>query len=240
MHSFLRSRSLAPRLLNLLLATRPPLASLLLVSLLLAAPAQGAIVFNNGAPDGASGNDATFWQQADPFALSTPANLTGAAVYLAGFGDLSNWDGTIEYFIYSDLGGSPDLPLASGFGTSITLVAGFPWDFGGDSVRASFQFTAPFSAAAFTSYWFAIHFAADYDNTDSVFWVTTAPTSGAGRELAGGVGVWVGNGQKHAFYLTDSSRPSSSVPEPKSLALWGLGVLAVATLVGRRWLVAPR
>lgn len=197
---------------------------IMLVTLLaLCASAQAAIVYNNGGPNASSGNDATAWLQTEDFSIAGGANINHATVYLAGFGGIGNWDGTIDYFFFANSGGTPGALLASGSGMNVTSAdSGGAWCCGGNAFSIDFDVN-PFAAAAGTTYWFGIHASTDF-NRDDIYWVTTNPSSGNGTESGGGtMNNWANNGQEHAFSLAADGR----VPEPGTLFLFAAGALAV-------------
>ena len=183
--------------------------------------AQGAsadIIYNNGAPNGVSGNDSTQWVQAEDFVLSQKNHITDAHIFIAGLGGIGNWDGTMNYYFFADAGGSPGNLLASGAGQNVTVTdTGAAWGPGGNVFEVGFDLQAELVVFPGAT-WFGIHLSTNFDR-DDIYWVTTDPTSGNGHESDGGTfDNWFNNGQEHAFYLT------GRIPEPATLALFGLGL----------------
>lgn len=199
-----------------------------------ASVAHSAVIYNNGGPSGANGNDATQWVQAEDFGFGLGSTVGGAGVYIAGFGGIGNWDGTIDYWIFGDSGGTPGAALASGSGQNVaTSDSGIAWGFGGNAWLVDFDFASNFNAVAGNTYWLGVHLSTDY-NRDDIYWVTTANNGTTrGNESDGGTfNNWSNNGQEHAYYLKGERVPGE-VPAPAALGIVGLG-LAGLGLARRR------
>ena len=179
--------------------------------------AADAQVYDNGAPDYLDGNEMTQWTQAEDFMLGSAVTLSGAKFSLLDTtGGLVFWDGSLDWWIYTDGGGVPGAVHASGSAQNLVTIFDqnvggwdfydFVFDFGGGGV----------AVAANTTYWLALHAAADWQNRDNLYWTTTSPNGTLfGMEDNGGVGSWISNGNEHSFQLYAG-------PAPGALALFGL------------------
>jgi hypothetical protein len=209
-----------------------------------AAPASASIIFDNGAPDQDEGFQAQSWVEADDFQLLNATTLTDGHFWTLELTEGTPWDGTLEWFLFADAGGQPAAaPFANGNGLNIVrtptgVTVGFY-----DEYEYSFDLSAAVPLLGGTPYWFGLHLDADYDFAFSVFWETTA--SGFGSQsmnsLGGTFDNWqanidpddpVGGNTNLAFFLTDDL--VAAVPEPGTLALFGVSLLGLAALRRRR------
>jgi len=133
------------------------------------AQAVGTLVYDNGSTDPAtdSGNEMSHWIQADDFELASATSISEASVDWFEF-TLGNWDGTIEWFIFADSGGSPGALIDSGTGTEesttdLGTFQGWVWH------TTDFAFDHAVSLSAGTRYWFGIHWGAGYVSRDDVY-----------------------------------------------------------------------
>jgi hypothetical protein len=197
--------------------------------------ANASVIYNNGAPNGANGNEATNWTQTEDFSFGSNTVVGGAGVYLGGDGSLASWDGHLQYTLWSDNAGDPGALLASGEPVHFVTDTGPAFIAGGDSYLVTFNFLTPFTALGGQTYHLGIHTGAvGNNNRDDIYWVTTALNStNTGRESYDSMyNNWSDNGQEHAFYLTDGA----AVPEPAewALLLMGFAGLGAALRVRRR------
>ena len=187
----------------------------------------GIIYDNGGTSIGDGGNETTQWVQADDFNIASGGTVTGAGVYIgATSGDpLSDWDGTLEYFLFSDGGATPGSLLASGNGVNVsTSDTGISWCCNGNAWLFEFDFTSDFTAAAGTDYWLGIHLSSNYDG-DGLYWIAQAGSTGQQSESNGGTfDNWTNGSEERAYYLNGDT---TSVPEPASIALLFLGLAGI-------------
>jgi PEP-CTERM motif-containing protein len=190
------------------------------ISMGLAVPASAGVVYDNGTPNGTSGNFATSWVQAEDFSFASGTSVQGAGVFIATFG--APWDGSFTYYLFADSGGSPGAVLASGSVSPTVAPTGYTSITPGDTSLFTFDFNSPFDAAGGTTYWLGIHAAGDFNSIDGPYWSNTAGNgTSTGHESQGGTfDNWSDNGTEHAFYLTGLV---SGVPEPSTWAMIILG-----------------
>ncbi len=167
-----------------------------------------AAIYDNGGDNYANGNEMTNWLQAEDFTLANAAtvgNVTFSILDTIVGNNLANFDGRVEWYIYSDGGGFPGGLIASGLGTNV--VTSFDqnngiWDFW----DASFDLDAAQNLAA-GNYWLGLHLNNNGCATrDDLYWGTTnANGTTAGNEQTNCGGGWSNNAQEHSFALFGSS-----------------------------------
>lgn len=189
------------------------------------------IVYDNGVSSAFSGNNMTRARQADDFMLTHPlTRITGAKVWIM---ENTEWNGFLRYFIHEDDNGNPAAnPIVSGSGQSVDRQAtGNVFNFSGGpytEYEVWFGFETPIDLAANTKYWLALNFAESVSQAPGVlgtYWMQTTPnaTDFGRQSFSDAPGAWsnTSNNVHFAFQL------EGGVPEPASLALLGLGGLAV-------------
>jgi len=210
-----------------------------------------SVVYDNGTyVVTQSGNDATGWVQADDFTLSSGGTIGGAGIYIgtlmSGANQLSYWDNTLQYYIFSDNAGKPGTVLASGSGQNITTTdTGNLWQQAAQYGSASnvwlfgFNFQNSFTAQAGTKYWFGVHLTSDYIlndpyQSDCIFWLQNTTNGNAHETYSQTLDNWTlspgpsGSGGERAYYLT------TPVPIPGTLVLLFSGLCLMHFLKRRK------
>ena len=182
-------------------------------------PPSGTVIYNNGAPNLANGNEMTQWMQAEDFTLASPAVVNDVI-----FWDIeatSAYQGSIYWSINANNAGTPGAQLFSGTEAAVTRTATGGSAFGLTEFQNEFSI-APVSIPA-GSYWLELHNGPVTSTTRADFyWETTGTGAGVfGQEDVAPFGDgFSSNGQEHAFELLNVE----AVPEPSTWA-WGLSLL---------------
>jgi hypothetical protein len=177
-------------------------------------------VFDNGSPNYDNGREFTYWTEADDFTLASSMTLGGAGFSLLDTnGGLNNWDGALDWWIYTDGGGVPGALHASGSAEQLEVT--FDQEFNGwEFYDFRFDFgDGGVNVTGGTTYWIALHAALDWSNRDDLYWATADANGTYGAaEQQGGTGDWVVNGDQYAFQLY-------GVPAPSAVVLLGIAGL---------------
>lgn len=190
----------------------------------------GPLVYNNGLPNQANGNEMTQWIQAEDFTLTTATTLGDARFWSVS--PAGAYQGSIVWQIYANAGGQPGALLHSGTANPTRTFTGNNLFFGQEFQN---DFALPNISLAAGTYWLGLHNGPlTTTNRLEFYWETTNVGGGntgtaRGREDVApfGAGGWFNNGQEHAFQLF-----ATNVPEPMSMVVFG--GLAVAGLAGVR------
>jgi hypothetical protein len=186
-------------------------------------PAQAGIVYDNGGPNIENGYGIYDTNAAaDDFTLGSDTSITGVGFYFQNFFGITGWNQDISYNLYADDGGLLGILLASGTGQNVVATdSGLPWCCGGNAYLVTFNLQSAFAATANTTYWLELTGATG--PAGDAYWVT-ADANATNSGLTGGFPAET----EFAFYLTDDEL--SAVPEPSTLGIVGLGVLALPLL----------
>lgn len=182
-----------------------------------AAGMNGAIVFDNGAPDHQSANNLGFAWQADDFTLSTGTSITGFRFWSLEAKDA--YRGSISWLITRALGGTA---IASGTLDTVRRT-GLGESLGLDEYLNELSLTAPLALGSGT-YWLVLHNGGfgDLGDPNEFLWATSAANGSLrGMESFDGGATWTSNFNEHAFQV-------SAIPEPASVAMLAAGMLIVA------------
>ena len=189
----------------------------------------GPVVYSNGLPNQASGNDMNFSLQAENFVLAS--NTTISDIHFWSLEAANAYRGGFSWALYTNASGAPGAAISSGFEslvtrTSLGAVLGLGTEFKNEFDIAATALTAG-------TYWLVLHngLLSNLGDTDPAFlWETTALAGrlGGQEDLNDGFG-FQGNGVEHAFQLTGPN--AVNVPEPMT---GGLVAAALAALLFTR------
>ncbi|MFM9915631.1 MAG: PEP-CTERM sorting domain-containing protein [Rhizobacter sp.] len=190
-----------------------------------------APVYDNGAPDQVYGTQMSDAVVAEDFVLAAEAAITNLRFWSIQSAP-ADYLGSVYWAIYSDAAGTPGGLLFGGITVPTTAVAtGNSTGFG----YAEYVFDADvldFALGAGT-YWLGLHNgpATSIDATE-MLWSTTASVVGSESMYFDATSGWLGGGTHLAFALDGTfvgnppPPPPTGAPEPGTLALVGLAVMA--------------
>jgi hypothetical protein len=160
-----------------------------------------AVIYDNGGENYSNGNEFCQWLQAEDFVLANDGTVGGASFGVLTFGGIAMWDGTVEWSIYADAGGTPGSLIASGNGTNISMT--FDQNAGFDFYDCTMDLDSPTALSAGTTYWFGLHMNNNAClSRDDMYWSTTNPNGTTTGNEANNCGTaWFNNGQEHSFQL---------------------------------------
>ncbi len=186
-----------------------------------ASAASAALIDNPVDPNW--GNETTAWVQSSGFSVDEDSLISGGTVSIGGFGNISAWDGTFNYFIFSDDGGAPGAIAASGSDASVSATdTGLAWAGGGNVFSLSFDLEGDFLAEAGADYWFGIHLSTDFSR-DDIYWVTSTVQGETAESAGGSFDNWRVYSPSRAFTLEGAPVPAVPLPAGGLLLLTGLG-----------------
>ena len=185
-----------------------------------AASSNAAVVYENGAPNGYSGNEMSDFVQSEDFRLDSAASIGSASFYAGGTTDATS----LTYYIFGAGSDQPGALLTSGNAQNLTRMLTGQTAFGTPEALYSFDFASAFTAAANTTYWLGLRAAG---NTNPIFWETTDANATLQNQesLSGTFDNWTNSGQERSFSLS-----TAAVPEPATWAtmLVGFGMMGFA------------
>ncbi|MEQ1884955.1 MAG: PEP-CTERM sorting domain-containing protein [Bryobacteraceae bacterium] len=196
--------------------------------LLLATPTFATTLFDNGGPDTSNGyNINGSSSTADDFSIGGGGAIASVGFYFQNYNGIAGWNQDITYRFRADSAGQPGSVLASGSGQNLLAVdSGLPWCCGGgNAYLVTFDLTSAFVAAAGTTYWLELTGATGSVNA----WWVTAPSNGTSLGFYNIGSGYENSNNQFAFFLSDTPT-GSQVPEPSSVVLSSLGLIAVGAL----------
>ena len=196
--------------------------------------AHSALVFDNGAPDQATGVNMSANWVAEDFTLAANTTITNIRFWSIqrAAGDYS---GSLSLAIYADVGGAIGSLVTSLSGAFTETATGLSTGFG----YGEYVFDIPGSVALSAgNYWLALldGLSPNPGNPSEILWETTAVGLGATAQYFDGPSeTWVDTGLNLAFRIdgreaTPPPPPPNGVPAPNTLALLFASVLAASAL----------
>jgi hypothetical protein len=203
---------------------RLSIVCLIIATTLLARPLSATTLFTTGAPSSTLGVGAFVdgWVAAERFIFSTPAAIDQVIFY--SFEDPGMWDGTLDYFFFTQSAGGPaSFAFAQGHNPVFTKTQ-LGVSFGAVEYRYIFHI-APLPLAAGT-YFLGIHMKSDFNLVSGILeWDSRAVNPNGGPGWASSNGTfdnWTTGPGVLAFEL------DSTAPEPATGILLVMGALCLA------------
>ena len=194
-----------------------------------------APVFDNGSPDQVYGTQMSEFLVAEDFSLTASTTISNIRFWsIQEFA--ADYLGSVYWAVYSDTGGVPDVILFGNTTVTTTAVAtGLSTGFGYDEYAFDVD-VVDFTLGA-GSYWLGLHNGpSTLIAPREMLWATTASTIGSESMYFDSTSGWVGSGNYLAFALDGPGvvvpppppppPPPTGVPEPATLALVGLALMA--------------
>ena len=191
-----------------------------------------APVFDNGAPDQVYGTQMSDVLVAEDFSLAALTTISSIRFWSIQSAT-TDYLGSVYWAVYDNVGGAPGAVLFGNTAVPTTATAtGNSASFPGYAEYAFDVDVADFDLGAGT-YWLGLHNGPLASTVASeMLWSTTASTIGSESMYFDSTFGWTGAGTNLAFVLDGSGvvvpppPPPPGVPEPGTLALVGLAVLA--------------
>jgi hypothetical protein len=180
------------------------------------------IIYDNGAPNGLSGDEMTHWIEADDFSISSKREVIGFTFW-AFIQSGGTYMGSIVWEVYGDNGNNPGTTLYSG--TAIPRQTFFANTDSGPSYE--FDLSIPAISLDPGTYWLGLHNGPlDSDLRSGMFWESTDPNSSAtgSAQSSFDSGVWQKVSRQHAFQVDATPEPASVLLVLSALigfAAWG-------------------
>lgn len=199
-----------------------------LALLVLATAPARAQLYNNGTPNGSSGNEMTEWIQAEDFSLGSGSTLTGVTFW-ALYG-AAGYQGSVNWQIYGNNAGVPGSVLFSGLVTPTTTT--YPAAACcGYTTGIQLDFALPSIDLGAGTYWLGLHNGPlGTTARNDFYWASTNTNSTSTAEendVPYSDNSWFNNGVEHAFQLSGSVDNASVTPEPATMALMATGLVGL-------------